>query len=89
MQNQVNIPYGMFGEIKDQTLYPKGHPYSWPTIGYVEIWIDGADDQRFFYALVRTKQYYLVVAEDVNAEDVLLLSEKYFGSIPRGQEVRD
>ena len=36
MQNQVNIPYGMLYEIMGQTLYPKGHPYSWPTIGYVD-----------------------------------------------------
>ena len=34
-QTQVNVPYGMFWEIKDQTLYPKGHPYSWPIVGDV------------------------------------------------------
>ena len=32
---------------------------------------------------------YLVVSGDVKTEDVLGLSQKYFGSIPRGQEVRD
>ena len=35
MQNQVNVPYGMFWEIKDQTLYPEGHP-TWPTRRYVD-----------------------------------------------------
>ena len=23
-------------EVKNQTLYPNGHPYSWPIIGYIE-----------------------------------------------------
>tara|TARA_B100001741_G_scaffold313814_1_gene322277 strand:- start:2445 stop:5249 length:2805 start_codon:yes stop_codon:yes gene_type:complete len=91
MQNQVNIPYGMFWEIKDQTLYPKGHPYSWPTIGYVDdldrVNVDDLKD--FFMRWYGPNNAYLVITGDVKTEDVLLLSEKYFGSIPRGQEVRN
>ena len=91
MQNQVNVPYGMFWEIKDQTLYPKGHPYSWPTIGYVDdldrVTVDDLKD--FFMRWYGPNNAYLVVAGDVKTEDVLELSKKYFGSIPRGQEVRD
>ena len=91
MQNQINIPYGMFWEIKDQTLYPEGHPYSWPTIGYVDdldrVTVNELKD--FFMRWYGPNNAYLVVAGDVKTEDVLALSKKYFGSIPRGQEVRD
>ena len=91
MQNQINRPYGMFWEIKDQTLYPEGHPYSWPTIGYVDdldrVTVDDLKD--FFMRWYGPNNAYLVVAGDVKTEDVIALSKKYFGSIPRGQEVRD
>ncbi|MFM8431970.1 MAG: M16 family metallopeptidase, partial [Bacteroidota bacterium] len=36
-QNVENQPYAMaFVETINQILYPPGHPYSWPTIGYVD-----------------------------------------------------
>ena len=81
----------MFWEIKDQTLYPKGHPYSWPTIGYVDDLdrVNVNDLKDFFMRWYGPNNAYLVVSGDVKTEDVLLLSEKYFGSIPRGQDVRD
>ena len=81
----------MFLEIKDQTLYPKGHPYSWPTIGYVDDLdrVNVNDLKDFFMRWYGPNNAYLVVSGDVKTEDVLLLSEKYFGSIPRGQDVRD
>ncbi|MGC6470856.1 MAG: M16 family metallopeptidase [Flavobacteriales bacterium] len=91
MQNQVNVPYGMLWEVKDQTLYPKGHPYSWPTIGYVDdldrVTVNELKD--FFLRWYGPNNAYLVVSGDINSEDVLALSKKYFGSIPKGQEVRN
>ena len=90
MQNQINIPYGMLWEVKDQTLYPKGHPYSWPTIGYVDdldrVTVNELKD--FFLRWYGPNNAYLVVSGDVKTEDVISLSQKYFGPIPRGQEVR-
>lgn len=91
MQNQVNVPYGMFYEIMSQTLYPNGHPYSWPTIGYVDD-LDRVTVQElkdFFMRWYGPNNAYLVVTGDVVAEDVVNLANKYFGPIPRGQEVRD
>lgn len=91
MQNQVNVPYGMFYEVMSQTLYPNGHPYSWPTIGYVDD-LDRVTVQElkdFFMRWYGPNNAYLVVAGDVKAEDVVSLANKYFGPIPRGQEVRD
>ncbi|HNP49838.1 MAG TPA: pitrilysin family protein, partial [Bacteroidia bacterium] len=36
-QNVENQPYAMaFVETINQILYPTGHPYSWPVIGYVD-----------------------------------------------------
>lgn len=90
MQNQVNVPYGMLWEVKDQTLYPKGHPYSWPTIGYVDdldrVTVNELKD--FFMRWYGPNNAYLVVSGDVKTNDVITLAQKYFGSIPKGQDVR-
>lgn len=90
MQNQVNVPYGMLWEVKDQILYPKGHPYSWPVIGYVDdldrVTVNELKD--FFLRWYGPNNAYLVVSGDVKSDDVIALTQKYFGSIPRGQEVR-
>jgi zinc protease len=32
-QNTDNEPYARENELLGNTMYPKGHPYSWPTIG--------------------------------------------------------
>ena len=90
-QNQINVPYGMFREVMDQVLYPKGHPYSWPTIGYVDdldrVTVNELKD--FFLRWYGPNNAYLVVAGDVDPQNVVDLAQKYFGPIPRGEEVRD
>lgn len=91
MQNQINVPYGLFYEVMSQTLYPNGHPYSWPTIGYVDD-LDRVTVQElkdFFMRWYGPNNAYLVVAGDVDTEEVVQLAQKYFGPIPRGAEVRD
>ncbi len=35
-QSYENQPYGMASIAIDEMLYPAGHPYHWPTIGYME-----------------------------------------------------
>src|SRR5262249_13332236 len=35
-QNYENTPYGMASIEIDKMLFPEGHPYRWPTIGYME-----------------------------------------------------
>ena len=89
-QTQVNVPYGMFWEIKDQTLYPKGHPYSWPIVGYVDDLerVTLKELKDFFLRWYGPNNAYLVISGDVKSEDAIALSEKYFGSINRGAEVR-
>src|SRR5210317_1805620 len=42
-QNYLSRPYGTLGEVTNQNLYPAGHPYSWPTIGFTDD-LDRADE---------------------------------------------
>ena len=35
-QNYDNRPYGLVWETVNKAMYPEGHPYSWPTIGWIE-----------------------------------------------------
>lgn len=90
-QNYDNRPYGLVFEKTLQALYPFGHPYSWPTIGYLvdldRVTVD--DLKRFFLRWYGPNNAVLTVAGDVNKEDVLKFAEKYFGSIPRGPEVKN
>ncbi|MBC8464201.1 MAG: insulinase family protein [Bacteroidetes bacterium] len=90
-QRQTNVPYGMVMEILGQTLYPNGHPYSWPTIGYVDDLdrVTVTELKDFFKRWYGPNNAYLVVSGDVNTAEVVSLANKYFGPIPRGQEVRD
>lgn len=89
-QNVENQPYGLLGETQDQNLYPQGHPYSWPTIGYVDdLDRSTVDDlKKFFMRWYGPNNASLVVAGDVNPQEVRDLVLKYYGSIPKGPEVR-
>jgi zinc protease len=89
-QNVDNVPYGRVDEVKGQILYPAGHPYSWSTIGYVADLdrVNVEDLKNFFQRWYGPNNASLVVAGDVNPQEVLKMAMKYFGSIPRGPEVR-
>jgi len=89
-QNQINQPYGLSEELLGQTLYPPGHPYSWPVIGYVDD-LDRAtvdDLKNFFLKWYVPNNAILTVAGDVNPKEVLDLAVKYYGPIKRGGEVK-
>jgi zinc protease len=89
-QNYDNRPYGVVGEKIGEALYPQGHPYSWTTIGYIEDLnrVDVNDLKRFYMRWYGPNNAVLTVAGDVNTDEVVKLAEKYFGSIPRGPEVK-
>jgi zinc protease len=89
-QRITNVPYGRVDEIKGQILYPANHPYSWPVIGYVEDLdrVDAEDLKNFFLRWYGPNNASIVVAGDVEPKQVVELVMKYFGSIPRGPEVR-
>lgn len=90
-QNYDNRPYGLVGEKTGEALFPKGHPYSWTTIGYIEDLnrVDVNDLKRFYMRWYGPNNAVLTVAGDVTTADVVKLAEKYFGSIPRGPEVKN
>ncbi|HRG93355.1 MAG TPA: insulinase family protein, partial [Chitinophagaceae bacterium] len=89
-QNYDNRPYGLMFETASRNLYPYGHPYSWLTIGYVEDLnrVDVNDLKNFFLRWYGPNNATVSVGGDVKPADVVKLVEKYFGSIPRGPEVK-
>lgn len=90
-QNMINQPYVLpFAELYREDLYPKGHPYSWPIIGYVDDLnrVGVQDLNNFFLRWYGPNNAILVVSGDVNTKETLAMIEKYFGPIPRGQEVK-
>jgi zinc protease len=88
-QSYENQPYGMASIEIDKMLWPEGHPYNWPVIGYMEDLTAASYDDvvRFF------KQYYapgnasLVVAGDIDLVRTQALVQKWFGEIPAGPPV--
>lgn len=86
-----NRPYGLVGEKTAQALYPYGHPYSWPVIGYMKD-LDAAslqDLKNFFLRWYGPNNATLTVAGDISETEVLDLVQQYFGSIPAGPEVKN
>jgi zinc protease len=88
-QSYENAPYGMAAIILNEMLYPKNHPYHWPTIGYMEdLTAAGHDDVIEFF-----RKYYvpnnasLVIAGDINPAETRKLVEKWFGDVPGGEPV--
>jgi zinc protease len=88
-QRYDNAPYGLVFEKIGEALYPKGHPYSWSTIGYLVDLdrVDVNDLKRFYMRWYGPNNAVLTVAGDVNTEDVLIMAQKYFGSINVGKDV--
>lgn len=83
LERYDNQPYGLAGEKLISNLYPEGHPYSWPTIGfYNDIETYTLEDVQAFF-----KQYYspsnatVVIAGNFETNKVKSLVEKYFSEI--------
>jgi zinc protease len=88
-QNYDNRPYGLVNEKVGQALYPYGHPYNWPTIGYINELNNATleDLKQFFLRWYGPNNATLTVVGDVNTKDVLKLADKYFGKIPPCPEI--
>jgi zinc protease len=89
-QNYDNRPYGLVQETLAKNLFPKGHPYSWLTIGYVEDLdrVNVEDLKNFFKRWYGPNNAVITVGGDVVTSEVVKMVEKYFGSINRGPEVK-
>lgn len=89
-QRVDNKPYGRLNERVSEALYPQGHPYSWPVIGYIEDLnrVNVNDLKAFFLRWYGPNNATLTIGGDINTAETLALVKKYFGSIPRGPEVK-
>lgn len=88
-QGVDNQPYGHTRYVIDKNLYPAGHPYSWQVIGSLED-LQAAtlqDVKDFFNRWYVPNNVVLTIAGDFDPEQAKAWVEKYFGEIPRGQDV--
>jgi zinc protease len=88
-QSYDNRPYGQAEIIIFENMFPKGHPYSWPTIGSMKdlsaaSYKDVVDFFKKWYVPNNTS---IVIAGDIDVEKTKKLVEKWFGEIPRGAAV--
>ena len=68
----------------DKMLWPPTHPYSWPTIGYMEdlTAASHSDVVEFFKKYYAPNNASLVIAGDIDFDRTRALVEKWFGEIP-------
>jgi zinc protease len=85
-QSYENQPYGTAQLLLGELLYPEGHPYHWPVIGYMPDLTAAAyeDVVEFFKKYYAPSNASLVVAGDINPATTRKLVEKWFGDIKPG-----
>ena len=79
-------PYGKLYRVLVESAYPSGHPYSWAPIGSMQD-LDAAtleDVREWFRTWYGAANAVIVVAGDVDAQDVLRRVKDNFGAIPPG-----
>ncbi|MFW5973254.1 MAG: M16 family metallopeptidase [Bacteroidota bacterium] len=89
-QSYENRPYGLAWETLGEALYPEGHPYHWPVIGYMAD-LEAAsyeDVVHFFETYYVPNNTTLSIAGDLDYDEARTLVEKWFSEIPRGEEAR-
>jgi zinc protease len=88
-ENYENRPYGLAQFALFERLFPRDHPYRWPTIG------DPADLRaarltdvhEFFGRFYHPRNASLAIAGDIATSEAMRLAKKWFGEIPPGPEV--
>jgi len=85
-QSVENRPYGMADVVLGELLYPEGHPYHWPVIGYMDDLTAASyeDVVAFFKKYYAPSNASLVVAGDLDAAAARRLIEKWFGDVKPG-----
>jgi zinc protease len=85
-QSYENRPYGLAEPTIDEMLYPEGHPYHWPVIGYMPDLTAASyeDVVAFFKTYYAPSNASLVVAGDVDPARARALVEKWFGDVKPG-----
>jgi zinc protease len=85
-QSYENRPYGMADPTIGEMLYPAGHPYHWPVIGYMDDLTAAAyeDVVEFFRKYYTPSDASLVVAGDIDSAKARALVEKWFSDVKPG-----
>ena len=84
-QRCLNQPYGDVGHLLRPLAY-KVHPYQWPTIGKELSHIGNAtleEVNEFFFRYYAPNNAVLAVTGNISFEETVMLTEKWFGAIPR------
>lgn len=82
----LNQPYGDVWHHLSELAY-RVHPYNWPTIGKTPQHIEETtlpEVRDFFFHHYRPNNAIIAIAGNVNKEEVLRLTAKWFGDIPAG-----
>jgi predicted Zn-dependent peptidase len=89
-ERYINQPYGDVW-LKLLPLAYKVHPYNWPTIGKDFSHIEQAtldDVKAFFYNYYAPNNAILVISGNIDLETTKILTEKWFGPIPKREVTR-
>lgn len=88
-EHYINKPYGDIWH-KMRNLAYEVHPYKWMTIGKELSHIETAtidDVKAFFFKYYRPNNAILVVAGNVQTNQIFQLAEKWFGDIPSSEKI--
>jgi zinc protease len=82
-QSVENRPYGEADIVLGEMLYPEGHPYHWPVIGYMDDLTAASyeDVVAFFKKYYAPSNASLVVAGDIDPAKTRTLVEKWFSDV--------
>jgi zinc protease len=88
-QSYDNAPYRRDTEIIGLNMYPKNHPYSWPTIGSMaDLKAATVEDvKQFFRLYYAPNNATLVIVGDFEPKQAKAWVSKYFSDIPRGKPI--
>jgi len=85
LQRYDNQPYGLAWETIITNLFPQNHPYSWPTIGFMEDIKSYSlyDVSNFFKSYYSPSNACMVIAGNFETDKAKELIELYFSEIKR------
>jgi zinc protease len=85
-QSYENRPYGIADLTLAEMLYPEGHPYHWPVIGYMEDLTAASyeDVVGFFKKYYAPSNASLVVAGDIDPAATRAAIERWFSDVKAG-----
>jgi zinc protease len=88
-QSYENAPYGRAMLRLSELMYPKGHPYHWPVIGYMEDLTAAThtDVVEFFKTYYAPGNASLVIAGDIDLAEARKKVEHWFSDVPAGADV--